>query len=486
MITTNPNINTTTNSLLTKAIDIKTKAVSQYRHDYIVKTSDLIESKYKFSVIKASKQVQIIYDEAVKQLVKKAMNGVGGNGLYEFTTAGRYSKQYFHDIRIKFKCNKGKPVSVWSVMQELNPLVVKITDGNIEYSGVVRISKDFDSVIKNIVQYNGAYLVNLIESQSKLTTIKTKATKKKKGSVKQVMMKGKVDKIKINAESLQDFINETTHAMLSACDDEYAELKKMKAISKQLLLINSVNDYVPLMISYSHSGRKYYSGSKHTNLQQMKKVIRTACFKGCTEIDINACSAQFLIQQAQQYGCSSKTLRQLKANSFKKKIRYDVAKHVYGVATEETIKGAKEIITAIGLGGSLTSLSHKHNKLLSRGTVTVEQLKKAHLHSFVRPYYNEVQAINQSIFDDNQHLVDKKFLHKDNDIKQPLQKGKVSTYLYQKFEAEAMKTALKGFKPNIRLMVHDGVYLEGISSYNILRIKQRFDNMDLTITVKQL
>ena len=483
MITTNTQTNPTTNQVLTKAIDIKTKAVNKHRHDYISKTSDLIESKYKFSVVKASKQVQIIYDVIVKQLVSKAMNGLGGNTFYEISTAGKYSKKYFYDIRISVK---GKPISAWSLMQELNPLLIKTYEGNQYEAGECVINKDFDSVIKNIVQYNGAYLVNLIEGQRKLTTIKTKATKKKKGSVKQVLIKGKVDKIKINAESLQDFINETTHAMLSANDDAYAELKKVKAISKQLLLINSVNDYVPLMIKFSHSGRKYYRGSKHTNLQQMKKVIRTACFKGCTEIDINACSAQFLIQQAKQYGCSSKTLRQLKANSFKKKIRYDVAKHVYGVATEETIKGAKEIITAIGLGGSLTSLSHKHNKLLSRGTVTVEQLKKAQLHSFVRPYYNEVRAINQSIFDGNQHLVGKDFLHKDKDIKQPLQKGKVSTYLYQKFEAESMKTALKGFKDNIRLQVHDGVYLENLTITEINKIKLRFSKMDLTITVKQL
>ncbi len=489
MIETNTNTNPSTNQLLTKCINKNIIAVNRHRHDYITKTSDLVECKFNYSVTKASKAIQIIYDEVVKQLVQKSLSRDCDNGSYRFAFGTKFYRRTFHDIKVKFKQDvtidgkfkktkgvkkKGTAIAMWTIMQDVNPLLkVQIQGNDMIGISTVLIDDDFNSVIKYITLNDGVYIVNMIEQQGSFKQITTKSTKAKKGSTKTVFINAKIDKIKINETALLYFTNTTT--------DE-----KLKSVAKQLLLVNSVKGYIPLAVSYAHSGRKYYRGSKYTNLQNANKEVRNVCFKGCTEIDINACSANYLIQQADKYGVEVKSLRQLRANSFKKKIRFDLAKHVYGVATQENIDKAKEIITAVGLGASLTVIHHGFNKLLSRGVVDVVQMKRAYRHSFMRMYCKEVTQLHKKMFNNNQDLNTKSYLHKDGDMKQPLQMGRVCTYLYQRFEAKAMNTALKGYTDNIRLQVHDGVYLDNITTKDINIIKQRFSKMDLTISITDL
>ena len=373
---------------------------------------------------------------------------------------------------VKFQVKK-KRLNTWRVIQELNPLL-KIVEVGTKFTGVseVLISTELDKLIAYKARYDNAFVVDLIENHDHYKTKKVYATKKKKGYTEKVF--SDVDKITIDANSLQNFANTSTD-------------KKHIAIAEQLLRINSVKNYIPLMVSYAQSGRKYYRGSKYTNLQNAPRVVREACFKGTVELDINACSANYLIQQATKLGVNVKSLQQMKSNSFKKKIRYDLAKHVYGVASAENIDKAKDIITAVGLGASLTVQHPLHNKLISKGVITAEQMRTTLHHSFVHDFYTEIKLLHKKMFDANKdELASKAYLHKEGDIKLKLQKGRVCTYLYQKFEADVMHKALKGYEDNIRLSVHDGVYLDNISTNDVNIITKRFNGMDLTISVKYL
>jgi len=453
MITTNTDINPTTNQALTKAIDVKTKAVNQYRHDYISKTSDLIESKYNYSVVKSSKQVQIIYDEVVKQFIirrySRDLEIKDGNFNYKF----RFDRRIFNNKKFRVQGVKTQ-VLYWKQMQELNPLMKIIKQGSKRYGiPLVAPSKELHRIVMYATTPKA--VVRAIEN----TTFA-------------------VDNIKINSQALKQFIDTTT-------DDEH------KSIAISFLKLNAVVGYIPMQWFTSVFGRKYYKGNKFINVQNAPSVVRSACFSGCVEIDIDACSNSYFKQQAIKYRIYCPSIK--RSIRFKDAVRAEVATYTFGSATDDNIKKAKRALTAIGLGASLKFSNNDiakafRHSLQRDGTFTFEEGERFKKMPFIKSYITEFDKLHKVMMQKNKHLMKLKIkeIHIGDNLKKPLKKSSTVNYLFQQFEAQAMRTALEGFETNIRLIVHDGVYLENLNSKNVNSIVNRFNKMDLTCSVKHL
>jgi len=271
------------------------------------------------------------------------------------------------------------------------------------------------------------------------------------------------DKVYIDADSLTSYLNSGT------------DFKKNEVPTiKRLLQLNSIHGYIPHIINMSDFGRKYYRG---INLQGATSGTRKAALPDSTDIDINSCSNEFLIQQANKYGVSCDYLKEYSAN--KEQIRIDISKAVFGEnPTDDELKKIKQGITAIGFGARMIDRSgNALNKIIKNG------IKRAWFinHKFMVGYYNDMSDIGKAVYAANKNeLADEKFLESS---KGRMSKSKVMAYLYQHFERHAMMTAFAGFEQNIKLMVHDGCYVEGLPSAAIAVIKARFAEMGLTISV---
>jgi hypothetical protein len=461
MITTNTHINPSTNSLLTKAIDVKTRAVNQYRHDYIIDTSKAIADEYNYSVSRASKQVQIIYDEVVKQLVIRRYSR-GGKIITAVDIERNRSKhkgihyRFAFDVRIfnnkKFMID-GKRFLYWKQMQELNSLMSIEKHGSIKFGvSLVLPNKDFQQVIRKSTTARN--VVEVIETSNIA-----------------------FDKIKINEPAVEDFISTSKDRV-------------HRAVANSLLQLNKVKGYIPMQVHDSVFGRKYYKGNEYTNLQQAPSVVRDAFFQGCTEIDIDACSNSHLLGLAKKYNEPHKYLKQYKR--FKQQWRLELTQYTFGDTELEHIKCIKQVLTSLGFGSKLIRItSEKHGskiKSFAKNNLTIEQWNKLISNPDLKKYAQEIQDLLPVLVEKNQHLKKLKIdsLHINDNLKKPLKKSKVLTYMYHHFEANAMRTALKGYEKNIRLIVHDGVYLENINSKDVNSIVKRFKQMDLTCSVKQL
>jgi len=428
---------------------VNSKDKLTHKQHYINKTSELIHKHYGYPLHRAVDKVTMIYNNVINQLIWRNINRQGNNRLYKF----RFDKPVFNND--KFNVNK-KPYITWKAIQEVNPLLVVVKDGNTRIGiSDVQISTELNAEVKMLC--SSATVV--VDSLTKPNDV--------------------IDKIYINSDALQDF----------SCTTED---RKHRAIAKQLLFINSANGYIPHVIRMSDFGRKYYRGSRYTNVQFTPKEVRKACFKGCTEIDINSCSNSFLIQEAKKYNLPHKYLKQFKR--FKSSIRHEVTKFVFGLdnCTDENVKSAKRGITAIGMGSVIHEIKSpgqaKYFTLVNDGTFTVEQYNRFVKHTFVKGYYSELQAIQEALVKHNQHLKKLKLpsLHTNGDITKNLKKGKVLNYMYQHFETKVMQTVLKKYKRKIRLSVHDGVYMGNLTTTEINKIELGFKKFNLTVTVKAL
>jgi hypothetical protein len=104
---------------------------------------------------------------------------------------------------------------------------------------------------------------------------------------------------------------------------------------------------------------------------------------------------------------------------------------------------------------------------------------------FIKGYCQEMVEIGKAVYRANKdQLKDVDCLYSVTKTNRKLfKKAKLMAYLYQHFERDAMDTAFAGFQNNIKLMVHDGCYAEGLSDKDIDIIKRRFRKNSLTVSV---
>ncbi len=270
------------------------------------------------------------------------------------------------------------------------------------------------------------------------------------------------DKVYIDVDSLTSYLNSGITCQLDV------------RVINRLLQLNSIHGYVPHIINMSDFGRKYY---RCINLQVASSDIRRAALPDCIEIDINSCSNEFLIQQANTYGVSCDYLKEYSAN--KDQLRIDITKAVFGDNyTKDELKIIKQCITALGFGAIMTDRSgNAINKIIKNGIKRAQFIN----HKFMVGYYNDMSNIGTAVYAANKT----KFANMEcvKTEKGRLSKSKVMAYLYQHFEHDTMMRAFDGFKSNVKLLVHDGCYVEGLSIGAIALIKERFADMKLTVSI---
>jgi hypothetical protein len=106
-------------------------------------------------------------------------------------------------------------------------------------------------------------------------------------------------------------------------------------------------------------------------------------------------------------------------------------------------------------------------------------------HWFVKGYYKELSDIGKAVYADNKDkLKDEDCLYREGkNGKKSFIKTKLLSYMYHHFERNVMDTAFAGFEKNIKIMVHDGCYIEGLSDKDLRTIEGRFADMGLTVSI---
>lgn len=275
----------------------------------------------------------------------------------------------------------------------------------------------------------------------------------------------KHDKVYIDANSLRRAV------------PKYNKIYDIK-VANRLLDFHEVFGYLPHIINESPFGRKYYRG---INLQGASKRIRQDALPNAIEIDINSASNEWLMQQAESHGLNCSSIKEF--SEHKNSVREGIAINVFGKNySDGELNNIKQCITAIGFGARMNNA--RGNAIHNIITNGVHRSKFTE-HWFIKGYYKEMVEIGKAVYKANKgqlKSVDCLYsVTKTN--KRLFKKAKLMAYLYQHFERDAMDTAFAGFQNNIKLMVHDGCYAEGLSDQDVAKIKRRFKKKGLTISV---
>jgi hypothetical protein len=276
--------------------------------------------------------------------------------------------------------------------------------------------------------------------------------------------------------------------------------KKMHSVrlANYLLQVHDVFGYLPHIPNESNFGRLYY---RCINLQGASKEVRKAALPNAIEVDIDSCSNEFLMQQANEHriGCDYLKLFSLE----KTNIRVEITKKVFDVdesdanfycnstpececdfdcdckpVTDSYLKIIKQCITSIGFGARI--IDYKDNAI---NTLLKDDIHRARFlnHEFITGYSADMKNITTAVVKAHPKLHDLPYLHSDGGKLSP---SKLMAHQFQHFERYAMDTAFSGFDKYVKLRIHDGRYIEGMSPDDLNVVERRFADMKLTVSVE--
>jgi hypothetical protein len=428
-----------------KKVDFKTKVIS-VRDDYVNQAATLVNSTTGYSFVKAVGKASIFFEEVVFEFIRRELNTDD-----DLITNKKYyiSKSYLTNKLGTFQVS-GNRYCVLKTINKVAPLFFDVAIG----------SKITNKI--TLAQVTGSFqkILNEATTNSEIVTSAMFG-----GFLDELSDLLKHDKIYIDANSLRKAV---------VGYDKVHDIK----VANRLLHFNNVFGYLPHIINESPFGRKYYKG---INLQGASKRIRKDAFPHAIEIDINSASNEWLMQQAKLHGLNYSLIEEFSQN--KKAVRIAISIGVFGQHySEEDFGNIKQCITAIGFGARLgNTRENAICKILKNGIHRSKFMK----HWFIKDYYEEMNEIGKAVYKANKdRLKNLDCLYSVNKKNKKLfKKAKLMAYLYQHFERDAMDTAFVGFKKNIKLMVHDGCYAEGLSDQDIAVVKQRFKKKNLTVSV---
>jgi len=425
---------------------------------YVPETARLLHDATGYPIKRALHKVAWFYDEVINEFIR--MHLYANSDMIEL---GRY---HFAKSRISVKLHKfvsnSKTYKLFKTIQELNPLFFDIELGNnISHKiSLVQVIPSFQKVINNALT-NSTVVTNALLGDY----------------MEDGFLCIKHEKVSIDANSLRN-------ARGSFIDDETGEIKEYSVkVANYLLCLNDVFGYIPHVPNESDFGRKYY---RMINLQGAPKEVRNAAMPNAIEVDINSCSNEFLMQSADMYGVSCNYLKMFSAE--KQSVREEITKMVFGIDKnskkfKDKLKLIKQCITALGFNARLSSGNKSAISNLLKDKCRVNWFNH---HPFIRGYYNDINNITKAFIDANEdRLSHESFLFSNDNIGMPkVIPSKFMAYGYQHFERNAMDTAFAGFERNIKLMVHDGCYVEGMDEDDLNVVESRFAKLGLTISVE--
>jgi hypothetical protein len=304
-----------------------------------------------------------------------------------------------------------------------------------------------------------------------------------------------VDLIPIDMNSLRAFIkgNENYHTRNEKVKEYCEEADGI------LMVAEMTNGVLPLIISESEYGRRYYKG-KGLNLQNTSKIVRNAALGDNYEYDLNTAVYAIKLNYAsditdKKFTYTSEYIEG--GGKYKDNIRKRLTKHCFGIDEsnkyfEARLKIIKQAITAIGFGATIHGYGFydkKHvwqNSSLSdifsytfKGvdgkpkkaelTVEIDGKKVKSLDLFLKDkwmseFIKEQQEMTNLITD---FMIENKTVTKEThpflvDGRNALNRARTIAYFFQKTERIIMDTSAKFVEDNggmILLRVHDAMYV---------------------------
>ena len=256
--------------------------------------------------------------------------------------------------------------------------------------------------------------------------------------------------------------------------------KKMHSVklANYLLHVHKVFGYLPHIPNESNFGRLYY---RCLNLQGAPKELRKVALPNATEVDIDSCSNEFLMQQAKEHGVSCDYLKLFSAE--KTNIRIEITKKVFDVDKSDAnfdsyLSVIKQCITAIGFGARI--IDYKENAI---SNLLQNRIHRAQFlnHEFITGYSSDMKNISTAVVNAHPELHDLPYLLSNGGNLSP---SKLMAHQFQHFERYAMDTAFAGFDKYVKLRIHDGRYIEGMNVDDLNVVKRRFADIDLTVSVE--
>jgi hypothetical protein len=276
-----------------------------------------------------------------------------------------------------------------------------------------------------------------------------------------------MDWVTIDTRSLNRYIsaNRAIAARNNTLDQNLKDAQVILAIAE------CCNGQMPMEISESSFGRKYYRGP---NLQSCNKIVRHAALGDCYQYDIEASVFTWKLDTTKTIDSTIKLPATIDYLEFKRHHRQRLAKLVYGNKSEYSVNTIKQVITAIGFGAKATGAmwqmqNGKWTSTALRQIITSRENLSLFLNDpWVKEFIAEQDLMNLIIFNvAKPQAQGNKILYNDNN---QLSRNKTIAYAYQQFERTVIDQLLTVADPaQVLLLCHDGFYTKYKANLGDLR-----------------
>jgi len=413
---------------------------------YVKETARLLHVNTGYPINKSLTKVAKFYDVVINEFIKQTIynkDALLGLGIYNIYLTGFAKELGTFNVNKTRRCVYKSILAVcplFRVLDEGNGLSKKLTS--------VVVIPSFRKVINEGM--TNSYLVSDCIFRDYLDEISDPL---------------KHEKVYIDADSLRS---------------ARSGFKKMHSVklANYLLHVHKVFGYLPHIPNESNFGRLYY---RCLNLQGAPKELRKVALPNATEVDIDSCSNEFLMQQAKEHGVSCDYLKLFSAE--KTNIRIEITKKVFDVDKSDAnfdsyLSVIKQCITAIGFGARI--IDYKENAI---SNLLQNRIHRARFlnHEFITGYSSDMKNISTAVVNAHPELHDLPYLLSNGGNLSP---SKLMAHQFQHFERYAMDTAFAGFDKYVKLRIHDGRYIEGMNVDDLNVVKRRFADIDLTVSVE--
>jgi len=425
--------------------EFKTQVLTHWEL-YVKETARLLHVNTGYPINKSLTKVAKFYDVVINEFIKQTIynkDALLGLGIYNIYLTGFAKELGTFNVNKTRRCVYKSILAVcplFRVLDEGNGLSKKLTS--------VVVIPSFRKVINEGM--TNSYLVSDCIFRDYLDEISDPL---------------KHEKVYIDADSLRS---------------ARSGFKKMHSVklANYLLHVHKVFGYLPHIPNESNFGRLYY---RCLNLQGAPKELRKAALPNATEVDIDSCSNEFLMQQAKEHGVSCDYLKLFSAE--KTNIRIEITKKVFDVDKSDAnfdsyLSVIKQCITAIGFGARI--IDYKENAI---SNLLQNRIHRARFlnHEFITGYSSDMKNISTAVVNAHPELHDLPYLLSNGGNLSP---SKLMAHQFQHFERYAMDTAFAGFDKYVKLRIHDGRYIEGMNVDDLNVVKRRFADIDLTVSVE--
>ena len=425
--------------------EFKTQVLTHWEL-YVKETARLLHVNTGYPINKSLTKVAKFYDVVINEFIKQTIynkDALLGLGIYNIYLTGFAKELGTFNVNKTRRCVYKSILAVcplFRVLDEGNGLSKKLTS--------VVVIPSFRKVINEGM--TNSYLVSDCIFRDYLDEISDPL---------------KHEKVYIDADSLRS---------------ARSGFKKMHSVklANYLLHVHKVFGYLPHIPNESNFGRLYY---RCLNLQGAPKELRKVALPNATEVDIDSCSNEFLMQQAKEHGVSCDYLKLFSAE--KTNIRIEITKKVFDVDKSDAnfdsyLSVIKQCITAIGFGARI--IDYKENAI---SNLLQNRIHRARFlnHEFITGYSSDMKNISTAVVNAHPELHDLPYLLSNGGNLSP---SKLMAHQFQHFERYAMDTAFAGFDKYVKLRIHDGRYIEGMNVDDLNVVKRRFADIDLTVSVE--